>query len=362
MMCMKQLKKPLRIGWAAFPGLVLVLLSVLFGPSGPVNAQAMDNEDMPWFREHPDKQKFAVILTGAAATDDIRRRFRQWSIELHDVLVEQYGYDQDHVILLLDDGENTGDAGERVNAGTSLDEIHDAFDALRSRVTEGDQVNVYMIGHGTSSFGEAKFNNVGPDITGEEFAAILDGFSAQDVVVINTTSASFEFSRALSAPGRIIISATRSRAERYDPIFAGYLIQGLDEHAADIDRNGRVSLLELFNYASRNVARWYDEAGRLSTETAVMDDTGNGMFSREPGPRESDGLLAEIAYVDAIQADDGKQSPEALAVRGQMQELERSIVLLRGQKDNYLENDYWSRLETLLVDLARATRRYNALP
>jgi len=361
-MTMTQFRTLFSTAPSAFLALVLALLSVLLWSSTPVNAQSLDNEDMPWFREHPEKQKFAVILTGAAATDDIRRRFRQWSVDLHDVLVEQYGYGTDHVILLLDDGENIGDAGERVNGGTSLDEIYDAFDALLPQVSEGDQISVFMIGHGTSSSGEAKFNNVGPDITGAEFAAILDEFSAQDIVVINTTSASFEFSRALSAPGRIIISATRSRAERYDPIFAGYLIRGLNEHAADIDRNGRVSLLELFNYATRNVARWYDEAGRLSTETAVIDDTGNGMFSREPGPRESDGLLAEIAYVDAIQADDGKQSPEAMTVRAQMQELERAVVLLRGQKDNYLENDYWSRLETLLVDLARATRRYNALP
>lgn len=339
-----------------------VLLLAVTPVMAQTTAAFMDNEDMPWFREHPDRQKYAVILTGAAATPDVRIRFRGWSISLYDVLLEQYGYSTENIVLLLDDGQNIGEAGDRVSAGTTLDEIHDAFDRLSAVMDEGDQLTVFLIGHGTASFGEAKFNNVGPDITGAEFARVLDAFSAQDVVVFNTTSASFNFSRALSAPGRIVVSATRSRAERYDPVFARYMIQGLENHQADMDRNGRVSVIELFNYASRNVAQWYDNEGRLATEHAMMDDTGNGMFSREPGPREADGLLAEIAYLDAAQADDGKTSPEAVAVRSEMQELERAVILLRGQKDNYLETDYWNRLESLLIDLARATRRYNELP
>jgi hypothetical protein len=45
-----------------------------------------------------------------------------------------------------------------------------------------------------------------------------------------------------------------------------------------------------------------------------------------------------------------------------MQDLERAVFLLRGQKANYLEEDYWTRMETLLIDLARKTGRYNELP
>jgi anaerobic selenocysteine-containing dehydrogenase len=37
---------------------------------------------------------------------------------------------------------------------------------------------------------------------------------------VNTTSSSFPFCKALTGPGRVIVSATRSRAEKYDTIFA----------------------------------------------------------------------------------------------------------------------------------------------
>jgi hypothetical protein len=45
-----------------------------------------------------------------------------------------------------------------------------------------------------------------------------------------------------------------------------------------------------------------------------------------------------------------------------MQSIEREIFILRNQKVNYLEEDYWKRLEALLIDLATRTRRYNELP
>jgi hypothetical protein len=136
----------------------------------------------------------------------------------------------------------------------------------------------------------------------------------------------------------------------------------LQQKRADIDRNARVSVLEVFNYASGQVAQWYRDQDRLSTENAVLDDSGDGLFTREPGTGQPDGLLAEIAYINVISAGTQKTSAEALRLTAQMQSIEREIFILRNQKVNYLEEDYWNRLEALLIDLATRTRRYNELP
>lgn len=340
----------------------VMLLWPSFGSAQSAPPGFANNEDIPWFREHPDRDKYLLILTGAAATPDVRERFRQWSVALYDIFVQEYGYEDDHVYLLLDDGENVDQAGARVDASSRLDDMYASFEALQARMNDGDQLSIVLIGHGSSRFGEAKFNNVGPDITGEEFAAILDGFQDNDLVIFNTTSASFEFARALSAEGRIVVSATRSGAERYDPVFTRFLIEGLQGRTADLDRNGRLSVLELFDYTRRNVASWYENQDRLATEHAVLDDRGDGQFLREFGPMQASGLLAEIAYLDVPAEEERDASPEARALRADMQELERAVILLRARKDNYLEHDYWTRLEALLVELARTTRRYHALP
>jgi hypothetical protein len=345
-------------------GVLIGLLAVCAStelPAQQIDPYA-DAEGTPWFRQTAENNKFAVIVTGAAASDEIRSRFRNWSVDLYDSLLQDFAYADDQVFLLLDDGANVGQARSRVSGSSRVSDVESTLRQVRALAGDGDQVTLFMIGHGSGTFGETKFNNVGPDMTGSDLAGMLEIFDNQDLVVINTTSASFEFSRALSALGRVIVSATRSPAERYDPVFAGFFIEGLKGHRADLDRNGRVSVLEAFNYASNSVAAWYREQGRLATENAVLDDTGDGLFSREPGTSQSDGMLAEIAYFDMISLEQEKTSPMALQLKAEMQTLERDIFILRNQKQNYLEEDYWNRLEALLIDLAIRTRRYNESP
>ena len=76
---------------------------------------------------------------------------------------------------------------------------------------------------------------------------------------------------------------------------------------------------------------------------------------------DPDGRLAEIAYIDtaAPGVANGTEnlSGEALELKTRMQQLERSVFILRGRKSDYLEQDYWRRMEELLVDLARTTAR-----
>ena len=323
-------------------------------------AQSGDQEDV-WFRGGPEAARHALIITGAAASDEIRARFSQWSNALHDVPARDYGYSSDTITLLLDDGSTAG-TNPRVDGSSRREDIEAAVNRLQQTLAAGDQLTIVMIGHGSSSDAAAKFNIVGPDITGAEFATLLAAFRQQDLVVINTTSGSFEFSAALAAPGRVILSATRTRAERYDPMFARYLIEALDARTGDRDKNGRVSVLEAWTFASQSVQGWYSEQGRLPTERSVIDDNGDGNFSLEPSASAGDGSLAEIAYFDNHSAGPQKSSPEARALLAEMQELERAIFLLRGQKANYLEEDYWTRMETLLIDLARKTGRYHELP
>lgn len=328
----------------------------------PGGLQGSGAEDTPWFQQTPDNNKFALIIVGAAASDEIRQRMRGWATDLHASLLADYGYVGNAIELLIDDGSNVGNAAAIVSGGSQIEDITAAVDRIAEDSAPGDQLTVFLFGHGSSTFGDAKFNNVGPDMTGNDLAGLLAPLAGVDIVIFNTTSASFEFSRALSVLGRVVVSATRSAAERYDPVFGGFLVAALQEKRADIDRNGRVSVLEAFNHASGRVAQWYSDQGRLSTENAVLDDSGDGLFSREPGTGQPDGLLAEIAYLNVISAGVQKTSPEAIRLQSEMQTIEREIFILRNQKVNYLEVDYWNRLEALLIDLATRTRRYNDLP
>jgi hypothetical protein len=315
-----------------------------------------------YFVDRADSAKFVVIMAGPTVGEDNKSTFRQWAFSLHDILARDYGYSSESITLLHDQGRNSNEdqsAAARVDGPVNLAGITNALETLQGQVKQGDQITIYLIGHGSGADEESKFNIVGPDITGTQFAEMLDPFSEQDIVIVNTTSASYGFSASLSSEGRVVISSTRSPSEKFDPIFSRYFIEALDQRNGDRDKNNRVSMLEAFNYAKVSVDQWYEEQGRLASEHAGLDDNGDALFSLNPTIADVDGRLAEIAYIDTLEDDGENLSDRALSLKARMQEVERSVFILRGRKADFLEADYWRQLETLLVELAKTTGQFN---
>lgn len=341
------------------PIVLAIWLALITVPDTMAEPQHRD-----YFSVSPDSRKYAMIFGGAGADETYQAQFQQWALELHEILLRDYGYPPDDITLLSD----SSDAMEpRISGPCRRDAISAAMEGLQKSVRAGDQVAFFFIGHGTSDDQDAKFVVAGPDITGSDFAASLEAFSDQDVIVVNTTASGYSFCSALSAAGRVVVCATRSAAERYDTIFAQYFLEALKDHAADRDKNRRVSILEAFWYAREKVKKWYTDQDRLPSEHPTIDDNGDGNFSTDPDPAKGDGRLAEIAYLDTISAflreemADGLLPETLRSLTAKAQELERSVILLRNQKSEMAEKDYWQQMESLLVDLARTTRQLKSL-
>ena len=336
--------------------LMMLLIAVFVGPM--INAQLPVNGATEYFLDSPQTSKYAVILTGPTIGETNKNQFRQWAFSLHDILARDYGYTSESITLLYDKGATKSISDERIDGACDLNGIEQGLAQLAARVKTGDQITLYLIGHGSGAEEEAKFNIVGPDVTGAQFAELLDQFNEQDIAIVNTTSASYGFSTSLSGEGRVVISSTRSPSERYDPIFSRYFIEALDSRNGDRDKNNRVSMLEAFQYAKSNVEAWYEEQGRLASEHAGLDDNGDALFALNPIIDDSDGRLAEIAYIDSAVDETSGLSPGARVLKARMQELERDVFILRGRKQDFLESDYWKEIELLLVDLAVATGKF----
>ena len=57
-------------------------------------------------------------------------------------------------------------------------------------MTEGDQLSVYLIGHGSYDEHEYKFNIAGPDLTDSDILEALNQVPSGNQVLVNTSSAS----------------------------------------------------------------------------------------------------------------------------------------------------------------------------
>jgi hypothetical protein len=217
-----------------------------------------------------------------------------------------------------------------------------------------------FLGHGTYDGRTAKFNLRGPDLSAEELAASLKS-CRRPLVVIQCASASGPFLPALSAPGRVIITATRSGYEVNFARFGGYLARALADPAADLDHDGQISLLEAFLLAGRQVDQFYRDQGRLMTEHALLDDNGDGLGTppewfqgvravKTPEKGKSvDGVRAHQMILARGQSEQGLR-PEARARRD---ELEQELSALRLKKAEMKEDEYYSRLEKIMVETAR---------
>ena len=229
---------------------------------------------------------YALVVTGASGGETYAKKYDGWRRTFVSTLRETFGYPADHVVVLAEKVEPDV-------AQATREQVQRALLDFRTRLTKDDLLVVVLIGHGTSTEGgdeDAKFNLVGPDLTASEWGSLLKPLAAR-LVFIDTTSASFPFLRKLSAPGRIVMTATDSTAQEFETVFGEFFVKAFTEAAADADKSGRVSMLEAFTYASAGVRRWFDEHSQLPTERPLIDDDGDGVGreAQNPGP---DGALA----------------------------------------------------------------------
>jgi hypothetical protein len=217
-----------------------------------------------------------------------------------------------------------------------------------------------FIGHGTYDGRSAKFNLRGPDITATNLAAALKP-CRRPLVVVQCASASGPFLSALSAPGRVIITATRSGYELNATRFGNYLARAIADPAADLDKDGQTSLLEAFLAASREVQQFYKEQGRMLTEHALLDDNGDGLGTPPEWFRGTRAVksAANGKSVDGIRAHQvflvpGEQERQLSAeVRSSRDELEQKLSALRLKKKEIKEDDYFAQLEVILLEMAK---------
>lgn len=277
------------------------------------------------------QQTHVLIITGLAGEPKYAQEFHEVSRALFDVARDHWKVADSSLIWLAAD---TARDGARVRERATRESVAEAFLALSHRVGAGDAVLIVLVGHGSGEGAASRVNLPGPDPTAADYAGWLSAFTAQQVVVFNTATASGDFVNVLRAPGRVIVTATRSSFERNESRFAGFLARGIASGDADADKDGRIAVREAFAFADREVARSYEAAGTLRSEHAVLSDTA---------------LAARVSFgPPAAGADD----PRVRALVASRRAVEDSVTAHRAKRAELTVEAYENELERLLVRIA----------
>jgi hypothetical protein len=288
-----------------------------------------------------------LIVVGLSGDPEHGELFRKWGTTLAETATGKLNVPKENVTLLAD-------------AAATKDGVVKAFGALAARTAEDDTVLIVLIGHGTYANKTAKFNLTGPDMTPQDFEPLLARIKSKRVVFADTTSASGPFVEALSGPGRVIVAATRTGGEVFATLFGGPFVEAFASESADADHDGKISVLEAFEFAKKSVASSYQREGLLPTEHAVLDDNGDKEGSLDPGRQAKDGQSAAVLALGSIRHQAAPANEKLRALYAERDAIERRIESLKLLKSGMDPAKYADELEKLATDLALKTREIRA--
>lgn len=284
-----------------------------------------------------------ILVVGAGGTEEYATLFSEWAEQWKQTAeLSKWNY---HAVN-ASESESYPRLQELIEQQTTVDDDSPLW--------------LVLLGHGTYDRKIAKFNLRGKDVEAQELAGWLQPCK-RPLVLVNAFSCSGAFLAPLQAPGRVVITATKSGAELNFSRLGGYLSQSLQDLDADLDHDDQVSLLEAFLLACSQVKLFYESDSRLMTEHALLEDNHDGKGTsadffrgiRPTGAAKNglalDGMVAHRFIV--------KSSPDAVQLdanaSAQRDQIEAEIEKLRGQKSALVEDDYYERLEPWLVKMAK---------
>jgi Sec-independent protein translocase protein TatA len=294
-----------------------------------------------------------VLVIGAEGAPEFAEQFATWT----DRWQKAAGQASAKITVIGSGKEQPTQTDESTTKAADKDRLHALLEAEAK--TGQQPLWLVLIGHGTYGGGEAKFNLGGPDLSATELALWLKPFE-RPLAVINCTSSSGPFMNKLAAPGRIVVTATRSGSELNYARFGDYFSAAIADPAADLDKDGQTSLLEAYLAASHRVEEFYKQEARLATEHALLDDNGDGLgtpaawfegiraVKRAKDGAPLDGSRAHQLHL--VQSAREQSMPADL--RKRRDDMELAVEALRDKKATMNEDEYFAKLEPLLVELA----------
>ena len=291
-----------------------------------------------------------VIISGLSGEERFARDFSAWTSQLARAAEERHGVPGANITVLSEAGAGA--------AKSTKENVAAALRRVGSQAGAADDVAIVLFGHGSASGPEGRINLPGPDLTTSELATLLDGLTVRRTIVVNTASASGAFLVPLAKPGRIIITATKSGMEQNETMFPRFFVAAFTGDGADADRDGRVSMLEAFTYAKREVERAYASDRRLLTEHAQLEADGDGKPDAEVVAARGDGAAARAVFLGASAATaaaaaPADASPELRALYEEKRRLEGELETLRERRESLPSAEYQQSLERLLLELSR---------
>ncbi len=219
----------------------------------------------------------ALIVTGINKNAEDRQTKDKAVVDLSSLLLNSASIKRDRLAVLAN-SRSLARTGSDVSTAENIEEKIGAFAAAAN---PADRFIFYYVGQANVVGEQLRLNLPGADVTHEQLAEWLKPIKASSILIVLDCPGAGLAVKALAGEGRIII-ASSTADQRYSTRFSAYFVGALSENDSDADGDGKVSLLEAFTSASRQLDDFYQSMGLLRTETPLLEDDGDGKPSDKP--------------------------------------------------------------------------------
>jgi len=232
-----------------------------------------------------DQSPRVWIFCGTPGDEEHHAAYERMLTRLRNVLTKRFGVAPADLTVLYGpieagyDGEctRTGLLAELVNVVTG------------TKGAEARPVWLIFLGHSNAIAGGALYNLPGPDISPRELGeALQDADPQTPMVLFATTACSSAFLRPLSGPGRIVVTATSTSDAENETEFPGALVDALESPATDGNKDGFLTVTELFLACHERVLRTYEMEDLMVKEHSRLDGDGDGRGTQRPAAMDAE--------------------------------------------------------------------------
>ena len=223
------------------------------------------------------KDTHALIVTGINKNAIDRQTKDKAVVDLSSFLLNNASIKRDRLAVLA----NSRSLASTASDVSTAENIEDKIGAFAAAVNPADRFLFYYVGQANVAAGELRLNLPGADITHEQLAEWLGPIKASSILIVLDCPGAGLAVKALAGEGRIIVAGCTAD-QHYSTRFSEYFVPALVENKSDTDSDGKVSLLEAFTSASRQLDDFYRSKGLLKTETPLLEDNSDGVASDKP--------------------------------------------------------------------------------
>jgi len=280
-----------------------------------------------------DASSRVVVVAGLGGNADYESEFREYANSIADALAS-LTTESDQITVLH------GAEATREEILAVLTSVATEASANTQQQAAAQNFVLVMLGHATINRDGWQFNLAGPDLSARDLVGALAPLSIPQQVIVASTSSSGALLKVLAQPGRTLITATKSGGEINAVKFTEFFAAALASNDADVDRNELLTVKEAFLYANERTVKFYEDEKLLASEHARFsgDDASN----------------VTLATLGALR--DAKNNPTVAALLEERSVLEKEFYAVKATKDTSDSEDYYARLEDVLIKIATLQR------